>query len=100
MSRPNWRGSASRVFGGTVPKGRSEDEAAGWVASILQRAGEYAGTQGVILGLENHGGITLMADRIIQIIKKVDSPWVAMNLDTGNFRDDSYARSEMHPLRR
>ncbi|MFN7933126.1 MAG: sugar phosphate isomerase/epimerase family protein [Bryobacteraceae bacterium] len=83
-----------RVFGGTVPKGRTEDEAAGWVASILSRAAEYAGTQGVILGLENHGGITLEADRIIQIIKKVDSPWVAMNLDTGNFRDNSYAQIE------
>lgn len=83
-----------RVFGGNVPKGRTEDEAAGWVASILQRAGEYAGSSGVILGLENHGGITLQADRIIQIIRKVDSPWVAMNLDTGNFRDDSYAQIE------
>jgi sugar phosphate isomerase/epimerase len=83
-----------RVFGGTVPKGRTEDEAAGWVASVLSRASEHAGKQGVILGLENHGGITLHADRIIQIIKKVDSPWVAMNLDTGNFRDDSYTQIE------
>ncbi len=48
-----------RVFGGKVPKGRTEDEAAGWVAEILKRSAEYAGSKGVILGLENHGGITL-----------------------------------------
>jgi len=76
-----------RVFGGTVPKGATEDQAAAWVVSILQRAGEYAGSKGVILGLENHGGITARAERIVEIVKKVDSPWVGVNLDTGNFRD-------------
>ena len=83
-----------RVFGGTVPKGRNEDEAAIWVSTILEKGADYAGTKGIILGLENHGGITMRAGRIIQIIRKVDSPWVAMNLDTGNFRDDSYAQIE------
>ncbi|MCW5981520.1 MAG: sugar phosphate isomerase/epimerase [Bryobacteraceae bacterium] len=84
-----------RVFGGDVPKGHSEDEAAGWVAEILKRAGEYAGANGVILGLENHGGITLKAERVIQIVRQVDSPWVGINLDTGNFRQDSYRQIAM-----
>lgn len=79
-----------RVFGGTVPKGRTEDEAAGWVASILQRGCDYAGSKGIILGLENHGGITSKAERIVEIVKKVDSPWVGVNLDTGNFESDAY----------
>ncbi|MBI4909668.1 MAG: sugar phosphate isomerase/epimerase [Acidobacteria bacterium] len=79
-----------RVFGGTVPKGRTDDEAAGWVASILKRGAEYAGTKGIILGLENHGGITAKAERIVDIVKQVDSPWVGVNLDTGNFQDDAY----------
>lgn len=79
-----------RVFGGTVPKGSTEDEAAGWAAEVLARAAEYAGKMGIILGLENHGGITERADRIIQIVKKVDSPWVGINLDTGNFREKAY----------
>lgn len=84
-----------RVFGGTVPKGHTEDEAAVWVTEILKRAGEYAGSKGVILGLENHGGITLKAARIIQIVKAVGSPWVGINLDTGNFREDPYGQIEM-----
>lgn len=79
-----------RVFGGNVPKGSTEDDAAGWVASILKRGAEYAGTKGIILGLENHGGITAKAERIVEIVKKVDSPWVGVNLDTGNFMDDAY----------
>jgi sugar phosphate isomerase/epimerase len=84
-----------RVFGGDVPKGSTEDQASDWVAEILKRAGEYAGSKGVILGLENHGGITLRAERVIEIVKKVDSPWVGINLDTGNFRENSYRQIEM-----
>jgi L-ribulose-5-phosphate 3-epimerase len=83
-----------RVFGGNVPKTSNEDEAAGWVADVLKPACQYAGTKGVILGLENHGGITLEAKRIIEIVKKVDSPWLGINLDTGNFRDNSYKQIE------
>jgi len=84
-----------RVFGGNVPEGHTEDEAAGWVAEILSEASEYAGTHGVILGLENHGGITLRAERIIQIVSQVDSPWVGINLDTGNFRENFYEQIRM-----
>ena len=84
-----------RVFGGTVPEGKSEDQASQWVSDILKRAADYAGTKGVILGLENHGGITLHAKRIIEIVKRVDHPYVGINLDTGNFRTDPYAQMEM-----
>jgi sugar phosphate isomerase/epimerase len=79
-----------RVFGGTVPKGGSEDEAAKWVVDVLGRGAEYAGRHGVILGLENHGGITSRAERIVQIVKSVNSPWAQVNLDTGNFDRDAY----------
>jgi len=79
-----------RVFGGKIPKGATEDQAAQYVVEVLKPAGEYAGKKGIILGLENHGGITEKADTILKIIKAVDSPWVAMNMDTGNFRDHGY----------
>jgi sugar phosphate isomerase/epimerase len=84
-----------RVFGGNVPKGSSEDDAAGWVVKVLGEAGQYAGSRGVILGLENHGGITEKASRMVEIVKKVDSPWVAVNLDTGNFRTKVYEQISM-----
>ncbi|MEX2263339.1 MAG: sugar phosphate isomerase/epimerase family protein [Bryobacteraceae bacterium] len=84
-----------RVFGGRVPQGATDEQAADWCAEVLKRGGEYAGKHGVILGLENHGGITSRAERIIQIVKKVDSPWVAVNLDTGNFNSDPWTQIEM-----
>ena len=83
-----------RVFGGRVPKSTSEDQAAGWVVEVLKSAAEYSSKKGIILGLENHGGITERADRIIQIVKQVDSPWVGINLDTGNFRTEAYPQIE------
>jgi L-ribulose-5-phosphate 3-epimerase len=74
-----------RVFGGTVPKGSTENDAANWVTEMLKPAAEYSSAKGVILGLENHGGITAKAETIVHIVKSVDSPWVGINLDTGNF---------------
>jgi len=84
-----------RVFGGAVPKGFTEDQAAPWVAECLLRASDYAARKGVILGLENHGGITARAERIISIVRQVNSPWVGINLDTGNFTSDVFPQIEM-----
>lgn len=81
-----------RVFGGVVPKGESEDQAARWVVEVLREASAYSGSKGVILGLENHGGITAKAGRIVEIVKAVNSPWVGVNLDTGNFDSDPYTQ--------
>ncbi|HWQ57165.1 MAG TPA: sugar phosphate isomerase/epimerase family protein [Bryobacteraceae bacterium] len=83
-----------RVFGGRVPKDATEQQAAGWVVEVLKRGAEYAAKKGVILGLENHGGITEKATVILDIVKRVDSPWVAVNLDTGNFVRNAYEQME------
>jgi sugar phosphate isomerase/epimerase len=83
-----------RVFGGNVPNGATTEQAAGWTTEVLKRASEYSGSKGIILGLENHGGITERADTIVKIVKAVNSPWVGINLDTGNFRSDVYEQIE------
>ncbi len=84
-----------RVFGGYLRGGVTEEQAVPWVVECLQRGAEIAGGQGVILGLENHGGITARAERILEIVRKVNSPWVAINLDTGNFPQDPWRQMEM-----
>lgn len=84
-----------RVFGGSVPAGSTEEEAASWVAEILSRSADFAAENGVVLGLENHGGITSRAERIIEIVRAVDHPNVGINLDTGNFRSEPYSQIEM-----
>lgn len=83
-----------RVFGGKVPKDVPEDQAAQWVVDVLKTGVEYAGSKGIILGLENHGGVTERADTILKIVKAVNSPWLGVNLDTGNFSKNAYQQIE------
>lgn len=84
-----------RVFGGYLRGGVTEEQAVPWVVECLQRGGEYAGSRGILLGLENHGGITTRAERILEILRKVNSPWVGINLDTGNFPQDPWRQMEI-----
>ncbi|MDZ7373660.1 MAG: sugar phosphate isomerase/epimerase [candidate division KSB1 bacterium] len=79
-----------RVFGGEIPKGASPDEAVEWTVDGIRRALEYAEKRGVILALENHGGVTETADLVLKIRSKIDSPNFALLLDTANFRRNTY----------
>jgi len=74
-----------RVFAGTAPKGVSPEEASASCIESLQECCDYAGRYGIFLGLENHGGIVAEADALLAIVKAVNSPWVGINLDSGNF---------------
>jgi sugar phosphate isomerase/epimerase len=87
--------SHMRVFGGAVPKGATEDQAVAWAVETLKRASEEAGKKGIILGVEDDGGITTNADRTVEIVKKAASPWAGINLDIGNFPDDGYTQIGM-----
>ena len=81
-----------RVFAGAAPKGSSEQEAIKWVVDCLGECAELASQHGVMLALENHGGVTATADQVLSIISSVKSDWVGLNLDTGNFHtEDPYA---------
>jgi sugar phosphate isomerase/epimerase len=85
-----------RVFGGTKPAGATMEQAIAMAAETLKRGAEYAGARGIILGLEDDGGITDFARETIEIVKRADSPWAGMNLDVGNFRPpDVYGQIEM-----
>lgn len=84
-----------RIFGGAVPKGASEDQAVTWAVETLKRSADEAAKRGIILGVEDDGGITTNADRTIEIVRKAASPWVGINLDIGNFPDNGYAQIEM-----
>jgi sugar phosphate isomerase/epimerase len=46
-----------RIFAGDVQKGTTEPQARQWCIEAIQRCCEYAGQRGVVLALENHGGI-------------------------------------------
>jgi sugar phosphate isomerase/epimerase len=86
---------AIRIFAGNTPKGGDEAQARGWVVECIQACLDHAAKRGVILALENHGGVVAKAEGILDIASKVKSDWFGVNLDTGNFHvDDPYAELE------
>ncbi|MGQ9697192.1 MAG: sugar phosphate isomerase/epimerase family protein [Armatimonadota bacterium] len=81
-----------RVFAGSVPSGAMEEQARQWCLECIEQCCEYASKRGVMLALENHGGITSRPEQVLAILKAVSSEWFGLNLDTGNFRGaDPYA---------
>jgi sugar phosphate isomerase/epimerase len=75
-----------RVFGGQKPANATLEQAVGFAAETFKRGAEIAGPAGVLLGIEDDGGITDFAKETIEIVTRTDSPWAGMNLDIGNFR--------------
>ena len=84
-----------RVFGGAIPKGATEAQAIPWAVEVLKRAAEYAGTKGIVLGVEDDGGLSATAEPTVEIVKQADTPWAGINLDTGNFPRNGYAQVEL-----
>ena len=80
-----------RIFGGSLPRGVDKDAGIQWVAECIKEVLPTAAERGIILGLENHGGITARAADLLAICDKVGAdPWFGINLDTGNFRTNAY----------
>jgi L-ribulose-5-phosphate 3-epimerase len=85
-----------RVFGGQKPAGATLEQAIGFASETLKRGGELAGARGMVLGVEDDGGITDFAKDTIAIVKGADSQYAGMNLDIGNFRPPNvYDQIEM-----
>ncbi len=74
-----------RIFAGTSA-GTTPEEAKKRCIGALEECCDYAGKKGIILGLENHGGIVAEAETVLDIVRAVKSPWLGINLDTGNFQ--------------
>lgn len=83
-----------RVFAGPAPDGHTEAEAFSWAVAGLKECAEYAAQVGVMIGLENHGGLTGTAEGLIRILEAVGSDWVGALLDFGNYSKDPYAEFE------
>jgi sugar phosphate isomerase/epimerase len=84
-----------RVFGGPIPKGATEAQAIAWAVEVLKRCADYAGSRGMILGVEDDGGLTTTAEQTVEIVSRANSPWAGINLDTGNFRKNGYSQVAM-----
>jgi sugar phosphate isomerase/epimerase len=84
-----------RIFAGDLEKGTKVDDARKWCIDAIQECCQFAGEHGVILALENHGGIVSTPAETLAIVKAVQSDWFGVNLDTGNFSGpDPYGELE------
>lgn len=82
-----------RIFAGWPPPGQAEALWGAMVACVRQTA-RAAAQAGVTLAVEPHdqGGFLPDSRRTLRLIWEVDSPWVRINLDTGNYVEpDPYA---------
>lgn len=85
-----------RVFAGKLPEGTPLKEATDWVVDGMKAACEYAAPKGIMLGLEDHSGVSQSADVCLEIMHRVDSPYAGINLDITHFipspTQDAYAQ--------
>jgi sugar phosphate isomerase/epimerase len=81
-----------RIFAGDLEKGDEIADCQTRVVAAIEECCEHAAKVGVILALENHGGITATRDGLLALVRAVNSPAFGVNLDSGNFKTaDPYA---------
>jgi sugar phosphate isomerase/epimerase len=84
-----------KVKGDEPPiKGHTDEDAFRWCIDGIRACLPAAERAGVLLALENHWGLTTRTDHLLRIYKDVNSPWLGINLDTGNFPGDPYPEIE------
>ncbi len=71
-----------------IIEGYTEEEGFKWVIDSIEQCIPTAEKCGVVLGLENHWGLGLTAKGVMKIVNAIDSPWLSVTLDTGNFFDN------------
>ncbi len=72
--------------------GYTDEDAFPWVIDAFEKCIPAAERCGVVLGLENHWGLGLTPQGILRIVDAVDSPWLQITTDTGNFLEEPYER--------
>src|SRR5207253_1163554 len=68
-------GKTIRIFAGNPAKGDTEEQARARCVEAIQEACDYAGKAGIILALENHGGITRTIAQMLALVKAIKHDW-------------------------
>jgi sugar phosphate isomerase/epimerase len=87
-----------RLFAGKLPAGVSLQQSIDWVVEAMKAGCDYSGRKGIVLGIEDHSGVTQQADVCLEIMQRVNSPYAGINLDITHFvptaSADAYAQIE------
>ena len=74
--------------------GFEEDDAFRWCQECIEACLPKAEECGVLLALENHWGLTREPEGVLRIVEAVNSPWLQVLMDTGNFLEAPYDKLE------
>jgi sugar phosphate isomerase/epimerase len=77
-----------------VLPGYQEEDGFKWCIQGIEACLPHAEKQGVLLALENHWGLTRTPQGLLRIVNDIDSPWLGVLMDTGNFLEDPYDKLE------
>ena len=75
--------------------GYTDDQGFEWVIDSIGQCIPTAEKCGVVLGLENHWGLGRTAAGVLRIVDAINSPWLQITSDTGNFLENQYEQLEM-----
>jgi sugar phosphate isomerase/epimerase len=75
-------------------EGYTDEDGFGWVIDSLEKCLPAAERCGVLMGLENHWGLGRTPEGVMRVVNAIDSPWLQVTMDTGNFLEDPYDRLE------
>lgn len=82
-----------RVFAGEIPAAyeNSWEEVAGWMIECYRELLPFAEEYKVKIGIQNHGDMLQTAAQCKYVLDRLQSDWVGLIVDTGNFKtDDPY----------
>ena len=77
-----------------VLPGFTEDDGFNWCIDSIMECLPAAEKASVVLALENHWGLTRTPEGLLRIVNAIDSPWLGVLMDTGNFLEDPYDKLE------
>ncbi len=77
-----------------VIEGYTQQDAITWCVDSINECTSHAAEAGVLMALENHWGLSTQVDVLLDIYNQVDSPWLGINMDTGNYVGDPYSQME------
>lgn len=83
-----------------VLEGHTEDEGFKWCIGGIEACLGKAEECGVMLALENHWGLARTADGLLRIADAIQSPWLGVLMDTGNFLTAPYKTADYESLAR
>jgi L-ribulose-5-phosphate 3-epimerase len=79
--------------------GFTDEDGFKWVIDSFGKCLPAAEKCGVTLGLENHWGLGRTADGVLRIVNAINSPWLRVTMDTGNFLENPYDQlTQLAPL--